>query len=220
MLRRLPTLFVLLVAATRLAAADGALSGRIEGRTYLSSGGLFRVPITVLPELGGTVTDTANVVTFADDFTTHISIASFPLDAAQLREDAARGRKDYLTNFFANFVLPDFQQRFGGTKVESARFLPGQNDGVLLLYLLLPGGSMFKDRARLSLDPVTNVVAKRGNLLFLRGDRVYVLSTELAERVLERSTYSKTTAEEDELLRQRLLALLAKIEFRQPPAAK
>ena len=47
-----------------------------------------------------------------------------------------------------------------------------------------------------------------------------MLSTELAERVLERSTYSKTTAEEDELLRQRLLALLAKIEFRQPPAAK
>ena len=176
------------------------------------------MPIPVLPELGGTVSDTANVVTFADNFTTYLSIASFPLDAAQLREDAARGRKDYLTNFFTALVLPDFLQRFPGARVENPRFLPTQNDGALLLYLLLPGGTMFKDRAaRLSLDPAKSAVAKRGNLLFVRGDRVFVLSTELAERVLEPTTYNKTSAEEDEILRQRLLALLAKIEFRGMP---
>ena len=79
-----------------------------------------------------------------------------PLDAAQLREDAARGRKDYLTNFFTALVLPDFLQRFPGARVENPRFLPTQNDGALLLYLLLPGGTMFKDRAaRLSLDPAS-----------------------------------------------------------------
>jgi hypothetical protein len=218
--RRLLALVSLAVAASRVAAAEPALAGKIEGGSYVAAGGLFRVPIPVLPELGGTVSDTPNVVTFADDFTTYISIASFPLDAAQVREEAARGRKDYLTTFFTNFVLPDFLQRFPGTKVENPRFLPAQNDGALLVYLLLPGGSMFKDRSRLSLEPATTAVAKRGNLLFLRGDRVFVLSTELAERVLERTTYSKTTAEEDEILRQRLLALLPKIEFRPPTGGK
>lgn len=214
-MRRLPILTVCLLAGSPLAAAEPALVGRIEDHTYVADGGIFRVPIPVLPELGGTVSDTANVVTFSDDFTTYVSIASFPLDAAQRREDEARGRKDYLTNFFTTFVLPDFLQRYPGTRVENPRFLPAQNDGALLLYLLLPGGTMFKDRAaRLSLDPARNVVAKRGNLLFVRGDRLFVLSMELAERVLAPTTYNKTPAEEDEILRQRLLALLAKVEFR------
>jgi hypothetical protein len=215
-MRRLPILTACLLAGPLLvAAAEPALVGRIEDRTYVAEGGIFRVPIPVLPELGGTVSDTANVVTFADDFTTYVSIASFPLDAAQRREDEARGRKDYLTNFFTTFVLPDFLQRYPGARVENPRFLPAQNDGALLLYLLLPGGTMFKDRAaRLSLDPARTVVAKRGNLLFVRGDRLFVLSMELAERVLAPTTYNKTAAEEDEILRQRLLALLAKVEFR------
>lgn len=214
-MRRLPILTACLLASSPLAAAEPALVGRIEDRTYVADGGIFRVPIPVLPELGGTVSDTANVVTFSDDFTTYVSIATFPLDAAQRREDEARGRKDYLTNFFTTFVLPDFLQRFPGTRVENPRFLPAQNDGALLLYLLLPGGTMFKDRAaRLSLDPARTLVAKRGNLLFVRGDRLFVLSLELAERVLAPTTYNKTPAEEDEILRQRLLALLATVEFR------
>jgi hypothetical protein len=220
MRRRLPILAACLLAGSPLAAAEPALAGRIEGRTYVANGGLFRVPIPVLPELGGTVSDTPNVVTFSDNFTTYLSIASFPLDAAQLREDAARGRKDYLTNYFATFVLPDFLQRYPGARVENPRFLPAQNDGALLLYLLLPGGTMFKERtAGLSADATRPLVAKRGNLLFLHGDRLYVLSTELAERVVAPTTYDKTSAEEDEILRQRLLALLGKIEFRAPPAS-
>ena len=112
-MRRLIILILGLLAGTRLAAGEAALAGRIEDRTYVASGGLYRVPIPVLPELGGTVSDTANVVTFADNFTTYLSIASFPLDAAQLREDAARGRKDYLTNFFTALVLPDFVGLYG-----------------------------------------------------------------------------------------------------------
>ena len=44
-----------------------------------------------------------------------------------------------------------------------------------------------------------------------------MLSIELAERILERSTYKKTTAEEDEILRQRLVELLGKVTFSTPP---
>ena len=59
-------------------------------------------------------------------------------------------------------------------------------------------------------------VAKRGNLLFVRNNTLYIISTELAERVIERSTYKKSVREEDDLLRQRLADMLKKIEFARP----
>ncbi len=72
------------------------LLGRVDGRTYISPTGAFKVSIPVLPELGGNITDTENVVTFQDDFNTHISIAAFPQDATQRWEMSTRGLKDYL----------------------------------------------------------------------------------------------------------------------------
>ena len=90
-------------------------------------------------------------------------------------------------------------------------------EGALLTYLHVPGGTMFADRVpQLSVAKVP--VAKRGNLLFARGGHVYVISTELAERVIEGKSYTKTTAEEDELLRNRLLDILSKISFAKLPA--
>ena len=175
--------------------------------------------IPVLPELGGSVFDTENVVTFGDDFKTHVSVAVFAQDTTQHWENETRGRQDYLVYFFSTYVMPDFQQRSPGAKIESARFLPGIKDGALIVYTLLPGGSMFADRISLTGDPDPSLVAKRGNLLFVKNDHVFVISTELAERVLEHSTYHKTTAEEDEVLRSRLLALLGSIEVSRPPAS-
>jgi len=195
------------------------LKGKIEGRTYISATGVFRMPIPVLPELGGSVFDTDNVVTFGDDFKTHISVAVFAQDTTQRWENETRGRQDYLVNFFSTYVMPDFQQRAPGAKIESARFLPGIKDGTLIVYTLLPGGSMFADRISLTGEPDPSLVAKRGNLLFVKNDHVFVVSTELAERVLEHNTYRKTTAEEDELLRTRLLGLQESIELSSPPAS-
>lgn len=213
-------LFGLLVALPCLQAQPEApLLGKIKGPVYTSPDGAYKVTIPVLPELGGTVTDNENVATFEDEFNTHVSIAAFPQDATQRWELSTRGAKEYLIYFFTNFVMPDFQQRFEGSKVESARFLPTLQEGSLLVYTLLPGGSMFADRATLLVDPDKPLVAKRGNLLFVKNGHIYVISTELAERVLERSSYKKTTAEEDDILRQRLLALLDKMEFPKPPSA-
>jgi hypothetical protein len=196
-----------------------ALHGKVEGHTYVSPSGLFRMAIPVLPELGGTVLDTDNVVTFGDNFKTHVSVAVFAQDATQRWENETQGRRDYLVSFFSNYVMPDFQQHANGAKIESARFLPGVQDGALIVYILLPGGSIFADRVSLSGDPDPSLVAKRGNLLFVRNEHVFVISTELAERVLEHNTYHKTTAEEDALLRARLLDLLNSIEFSSPPAS-
>src|SRR5437764_450089 len=101
----------LLCAAIALAAkgqdapAGPALVGKIEGRTYISPTGQFKVTIPVLPELGGDVTDTPNVVTFQDDFNLHVSIAAFQQDATQRWEMSTRGLKDYLIYFFSNYVF-------------------------------------------------------------------------------------------------------------------
>jgi len=209
-------------AATVTAQPDDAepppLIGRIQDKSYVSPTGVFRVEIPVLPELGGVVTDTDTVVTFQDSLSTHISIACFTMDATQRWEHETRGRKDYLIWFFTNIVQADFQQRFPGSTIESAKFRPGVMDGALLTFTLLPGGSMFADRVAL----VTNdnpPVAKRGNLLFVKNERVFVISMELAEKVLDHSTWDKKPAEEDEILTKRLLDILGKVSMLPPPKA-
>jgi hypothetical protein len=194
------------------------LNGHIEANQYISPTGTFRITIPVSAALGGTVSDTENVVTFQDSFNTHLSIACFKMDATQRWEQEARGRKDYLIWFFSNFVQADFQHRFPGARVESAHFLGKVEAGALLTYNLLPGGSMFGSKVMVS-GNTEPPVAKRGNLVFLRNDHIFILSIELTEKVLESGAYTKTVAEEDDILRQRLLSLLGKITFSTPPAA-
>jgi hypothetical protein len=210
-----------LVPATALGADEGPppLEGKIEGRMYVSPTGIFKVAIPVLPELGGDITDTPNVVTFEDDFNTHISIAAFPQDATQRWELSTRGLKDYLIYFFSNFVLSDFKQSFQGVQVESAKFGPVVNvsDGALITFILIPGGTMFADKvAQLGSDGKPPV-AKRGNLVFVKNGHIFVVSIELAERVIEGKAYKKTTAEEDDILRTRLNDIMSKIQFAKPP---
>ncbi len=210
----------LLTLSVRAQDPEMGLAGRISGRTYVSPTGAFSVSIPVLPELGGSVTDTPNVVTFQDQFSTHISIAAFPQDATQRWELGTRGLKDYLVYFFSTYVLADFKQAFPGAEIEnSAKFIPGMLDGVLITSLLLPGGSMFADKAPRFSDDGPVPVAKRGNLLFVKNGHVFVISVELAERVTQGSAFKKTTAEEDEILRQRLVEIVGRIQFAKPPAA-
>lgn len=218
---RLTLAMLLATFASALRAQDSVgpgLVGKIEGRHYVSPTGQFKVQIPVLPELGGNITDTPNVVTFQDEFNVHVSIAAFPQDATQRWELSTRGLKDYLIYFFSNFVLADFKQTFEGVQIESAKFLPSTLDGALLTYILIPGGTMFADRIPQVGFSGRPIVAKRGNLLFVRNGYIYVISTELAERVIEGKAYDKTTAAEDELLRNRLNDIVSKIQFTKPAA--
>jgi hypothetical protein len=195
-----------------------ALAGKIEGKTYVSPTGVFKVTIPVLPELGGEITDTPNVVTFQDAFNVHISIAAFAQDATQRWENSTRGSKDYLVYFFSNFVLSDFKQAFEGVQIESAKFIPATLDGSLITFILIPGGTMFTDKVPQLATGDRIPIAKRGNLLFVKNGHIFVISIELAERVIEGRTYTKTTAEEDDILRQRLNDVVAKIQFAKLPA--
>jgi hypothetical protein len=189
-----------------------SLVGVIQGDKYVSPTGAFSVTIPVLPELGGSISDTDNVVSFQDAYTTHQSIACFKMDATQHREEETRGRKEYLIWFFTNFVQADFQQRYPGASIESAHFLHNVQSGTLLTYNLLPGGSMFALKAE-GFGKDHSPLAKRGNLVFIQNDFVYVISIELVEKALERSSFTKTVAEEDAILRTRLLKFLDKITF-------
>lgn len=212
-------LIIALCAAIRPASAQDVqpqLAGRIEGRSYFSPTGVFKVTIPVLAELGGEVTDTPNVVTFQDDYSLHVSIAAFPHDATQRWELATRGPKDYLVYFFSNFVLSDFRQAFPSSKIESAKFLPATLEGALLTYMLVPGGTMFANRVPQVGISERVPTAKRGNLLFVRNGHTFIISTELAERVIEGTSFKKTTEEEDELLRTRLLEMVGRITFSKP----
>ena len=198
---------------------DGALLGKVEGNTYIAPSGAFRTSIPVLPELGGSVRDTENVVTFQDDFNKHISIAAFPQDSTQRWELSSRGMKDYLLYFFTNFVLADFKEAFEGVQMESSKFIDTMMNGSLITFTLMPGGTMFPDKMLPVGDKLP--VAKRGNLLFVKNGYIFVISTELAERIIEGRNYKKTTAEEDELLRQRLNDVVGRLQFPKPatPAA-
>lgn len=195
------------------------LAGKVEGKTYVSPTGVFKVTIPVLPELGGEITDTPNVVTFQDAFNVHISIAAFKQDATQRWENSTRGTKDYLIYFFSNFVLSDFKQAFEGVQIESAKFIPATLDGSLITFILIPGGTMFANKVPALGTDARIPIAKRGNLLFVKNGHIFVISAELAERVIEGRTYKKTTAEEDDILRQRLNDVIAKMQFAKLPEA-
>jgi len=116
-------------------------------------------------------------------------------------------------------VMPDFQQSFPGARAESAKFVPSLANGSLLVYTLLPGGSMFINKLTFVGPDDKLPEAKRGNLVFVREGWIFVLSMELAERITERTTYHKTTAEEDEFLRQKLIDLYGKLEFTKAAAS-
>jgi hypothetical protein len=202
-----------------LLPAQGGIYGNVQCEGYFSPTGTFTIKIPVLPELGGSLNDTPTVVTFQDQFTLHASIACFRMDATQRWEHSTRGTRDYLVWFFGNFVQTDFRERFPDARIQSASFLPGVATGTLLVYNLLPGGTMFPDRVAFADDQLVPV-AKRGNLVFVHDEHIYVISTELAERVIQARTWNKTTAEEDAILSERLLKLLRGMAFTTPlPAA-
>jgi hypothetical protein len=187
--------------------------GRIEGDTYISPTGLYRMKIPVLPMLGGSIADTPNVVTFDDDLNIHLSVAAFPLTRELKAEYDTRGTKEFLINFFTGIVMPDFVANFPGSNLEqTAAFLPQFEGGSILIFTLHPGGSNFERRSTIS-RAAKPVVAKRGNLCFVRSGYVFIISSELAERALERSTYKKTPEEENAILRQRLLGIAGKMEI-------
>jgi hypothetical protein len=218
---RVISLILMAAAAPAFAQEQGgALAGTVDSGYYTSPTGAFRMKVPVLPELGGAVTDTPNVVTFHDNFGLQITVGAFKQDATLRWELSTRGTKDYLIYFLGTYVLPDFKRFCPGTHVESAGYSADFLDGTLFAYILLPGGSMFDDRPVFSGIQKTPVVAKRGNAMFVRNGYTFVVSSEISERVTEGAEYKKSIQEEDQILRDRLAGVVSKMEFSAPPATK
>lgn len=207
-------LLALPAAHAQIATPPPSLYGEVKGTTYVAPGGRFRMTIPVLPELGGQIHDTENVVTFDDPVSTHVSVACFPLDLSNKWELETRGIRDYLEYFFKEFVFPDFSQRFPGATNEASLYSPQLRDGALFVFSLLPGGSAFAARASvLDGQVLTPTVAKRGTLLFVQNNSIFILTAELAERVTQRSAFQKTPEQENEILRARLVELAGRLQL-------
>lgn len=194
------------------------LFGKVRNKVYTAPNGAFRIAMPVLSELGGTISDSENVVVFQDQFTVHITIACFKQDATQRWEYSTRGPKEYFRYFFASYVFPDMQASYQGVTVEDETFDPKYMDGSWFINSLLPGGTMFMHRLAEPAPGAPSPVAKRGNLLFVKYGHVYVISMELAERLTEGHTYQLNKEQENKLIRERLEGVVNLMEFVRPPA--
>lgn len=214
----------LAVAGTTLAAAksnEGRLVGRLENDRYFAPCGLFSVPVPALAGFQAEIVDNEEVVVFRDSVGTLLTVACFKMPLDQKWEYETSTPRDYAIHFFREFILPDLVEQFPGSRIESARYLGDVRGGALLVFTLMPGGSAFElDPILRALPDAPTPVAKRGNLIFVYADHVFVVSTELAERVTQYSTYVLTTEQEDQRLRARLLETVERMEFFPPPSKR
>lgn len=205
-------------------AADAApsrrLLGKVSGDRYFSPTGTFSMPLPELDEETGIVMDTPNIVVFRDRVATIITVAAFKMPPDERWNFETSNAKDYTVHFLKEFVIADFKEQFPETTPESAVFLPDLLGGTLLGYLSMPGGSAFDVDAIVRNHPDTKPpAAKRAAMIFVRDGWVFVLSSELAERITEMSTYILTTKDEDRILRERLLRTVNSLEFLPPAPA-
>jgi hypothetical protein len=201
------------IASSEAAPEPTPLLGELIQNTYHSPNQAYSITVPISLDVGGTVTDTPQVVTFQDEFNLHASIACFDVDTAQNREDQARGRRDYLIWFYRQQVHPQFQKRFEGASIDSARFVPEMLHGSLIVYSRLPAGSMFEDRLDFSLVETTTE-AIRGNMLFVESGHLYVVSLELAKLLLNPESRALPLDEQQDLLRKQLLDIVGRMTFR------
>lgn len=218
-MRRLVLLSLLAFVAPLAALAQEGrmpLFGKVKNKVYTAPSGAYRITSPVLSELGGTISDSEYVVVFQDQFTIHITIACFKQDATQRWEYSTRGPKEYFRYFFASYVFPDLQQSYPEITVTDESFDPKYLDGAWFINTQLPGGTMFMHRLAEPAPGAPPPVAKRGNLLFVKYGHVYVVSTELAERLTEGHTYKLNLEQENQLIRERLEGIVNLMDFVRP----
>lgn len=209
------------VAATETENGEfqaGTLRGRVENGRYYAPSGAFNITIPILVGERPLILDNPNVVVFRDDIRTMLTVVAVPMEPIDKWEFETTSPREFLIAFFRENVLADFQNSFPGTSVEGAIMLNDFEGGALLVCTLHPNGSAFEVDPIVRNDPNSKPpVAKRGSLLFRHGDHVFVLSTELADRVTEMSTYITDTATEDRILRERLVEAVSQMRFADSP---
>jgi len=203
-------------------ALPASLQARPEvpSNIYYSPSGLFSMPIPVLAELGGNISDSKNYVIFSDPISTHITVGIIEMDASARFERSTLTTAEFLRGTFEKLVLPQFLTTAPATRTDSVLLLPKVESGTLYVGSLHPGTSQFMGRTGLLGDNYDHApTARRGTLLFVKGNYFVIISSELAEKATERSAFKLTADQENELIRERLLAILHRIRFTIPQTA-
>ncbi len=188
------------------------LLGTIEAGRYHAPDDAFSVAVPVLHGDNPSITDNGEIVVFRDQVATLLTIAAFRMPAIAKWEHETTEPREYLIAFFRDNILRDYNREFPGSQIESARFLPGFQGGALVAFALLPGGSAFAAPASGGAG-ATPPIAKRGHVVFVRDERIYVVAIELAERVTRGADFKLTMREEDRVLFDRLITVLAATRF-------
>lgn len=180
---------------------------------YQSPSGIFKLPVPVLPELGGRVSDDTLFVHFMDSFTTHITVGVIEMDATFRWEHSIMEPKEFLLNVFNKIVMPQFKAACPTTKADTVLLYPKLKKGALYVGTLHPGNTQFMDRIAFFGKDDNIPTGRRGTLLFSEGEYLFIISSELGERATERSMHTMSDQEENDLLRKRLLKLLKSMKI-------
>jgi hypothetical protein len=150
------TIGFLLAAALVLPGCATAppLSGAINGPNYTSSQGGFSVPFPVSAEVGGRViSDGPDSVTFHDNWGSRITFSSIPFKAQSSMTSVmqSQGRERALTEFA--------KRQYGADIV--VHYHPDTRDGTISFIFVRP------------------VAPRTGVAMFVHGERVYVVETDM-----------------------------------------
>jgi hypothetical protein len=164
------------------------ITGHVKGNSYASTGGHFTVPFPVSPEVGGRIIhDTAESVTFHDNWGSKISFYSKPLNAESpmLKIYKTEGPEKAL-----NTLLKEI---YGDVSV--IHFRPAVRGGASVFIYIKPVG------------PKTGVAA------CVQGERVYLVETDFLPGVrLISKNDSDSEVARDEWLEDRAVQLLETIQ--------
>jgi hypothetical protein len=171
-------------------ATSPHLAGRVIGPNYTSARGRFTVPFPVSPEVGGRVLkDTAQSVTFADNWGCRIAFSSLPFEARSSMTTMleAQGREK---------ALSEFARREYGNLI-AIHYHPEALEGAISFIFLRPVG------------PKTGVAA------FLHGRRLYLVETDLPPGVqLLGQSDEQSQRERDAWLENRAVELAQSLEVK------
>lgn len=151
------------------------LAGKIKADIYIAPKELFRVPVPVLADLGGTVTDGLGFVHFTDDIGHLFRIEYMELPPDQVTGALAIGEQDFFNRFLRLFYLPNtVWQVMPESKILAQAFAKEPDGPMQLTWMFLPHGSItMNSRAG---KPPERDDSYREIALFMRKNMVYIVS--------------------------------------------
>lgn len=180
--------------------------------TYYSPIGRFQLPVPVSSAMGGKTTEKKGSVSFIDDMCSLYRIDYGRLGEHEKRLFKKMGREKYLSSFFTNVYLDTFlRRRMPELKIDFEEYLGDEKSGILYAQLDAPKGSV----CTISSDgaPPMRLDAKRGIVVVVYGDRIFVITTELWQLPLPSGiTLKELHAQQEQQLKENTMSFMRTIK--------